>query len=75
MRKFFAFLSGTLTGAAVGAVMALLLAPAPGEELREQALQRMASLRQEIREAAAARRAELEAELARLRGQGTSLAE
>ncbi len=71
MRKMFAFLSGALTGAVVGAMVALLLAPAPGDELREQALQRVEALRREIREAAAARRAELEAELARLRG-GTS---
>lgn len=71
MRKFVAFLGGSLTGAVVGAAMAILLAPAPGEDLREQALQRVEALRREVRAAAAARRAELEAELARLRGQET----
>ena len=71
MRKFVAFLGGSLTGAVVGAAMAILLAPAPGEDLREQALQRVGALCREVRAASPPRRAELEAELARLRGQET----
>ncbi len=35
MNKLFSFLSGLLCGAAVGAVVATLMAPASGSELRE----------------------------------------
>ncbi len=69
MRKIISFLSGALTGAVVGAAVALLLTPAPGEELRAQWQQRAQTLLAEMRRAAQERRAELEAELARLRGE------
>ena len=40
MRKMFSFLAGALSGAAVGAVLVLLLTPASGEELRTEAKNR-----------------------------------
>ena len=69
VRKISRFLNGVLTGAAVGAALALLFAPAPGDELRARWQQRAQGLLDEVRQAAQERRAELEAELARLRGE------
>ena len=68
MRRFTTFLAGTLCGALVGAVTALLLAPYAGEELRIRARERIDAFRDEVREAYATRTAQLEAELANLRG-------
>ena len=67
MRRFFSFLMGTLTGALVGAAVALLFAPTSGEELQSRARERVTSLRDEVREAYDARVAQLEAELESLR--------
>ncbi len=63
MNKTFSFLVGAIAGAIVGAVAAILLAPAPGSELQEQIRTRMQELIEKGREAAAARRAELEVQL------------
>ena len=68
MRRFTTFLAGTLCGALVGAVTALLLAPYAGEELRMRVRERIDTFRDEVREAYATRTAQLEAELASLRG-------
>ena len=68
MRRFTTFIAGTLCGALVGAVTALLLAPYAGEELRARARERIDAFRDEVREAYATRTAQLEAELANLRG-------
>jgi gas vesicle protein len=68
MRRFMTFLAGTICGALVGAVTALLLAPYAGEELRSRALERIEVFRDEIREAYATRTAQMEAELEALRG-------
>jgi gas vesicle protein len=67
MRRFFSFLVGTMTGAVVGAAVALLLAPMSGEELQNRARDRMTNLADDIRDAYAARVAQLEAELEDLR--------
>lgn len=67
MRRFFSFLMGTLTGALVGATVALLLAPSSGEELQSRARERFVSLKDEVRQAYEARVAQLEAELETLR--------
>lgn len=67
MRRFMSFMAGAVCGALVGSVAALLLAPASGEELREQFVGRVEGLREEVRDAYASRVAQLEAELERLR--------
>lgn len=70
MRRFMSFLSGAFLGALVGAVAALLLAPASGEDLQLRARERLLSLRDEVRDAYASRKAQLEAELEALRQPG-----
>jgi len=67
MRKVFGFTLGALVGGLIGGVLALLLAPASGEQLRGEIRQRGASFSAEVQNAAATRRAELEARLAQLR--------
>ena len=67
MRRTMSFLSGTAMGALVGAALALLFAPASGEELRNQMQERANRMQSEVQNAAAARRAELEQQLAVLR--------
>ena len=67
MRRFMSFLTGAVMGALVGATLAILLAPASGEELRSQIRSRAIQLQEDIRQAAAQRRAELEEQLAALR--------
>jgi gas vesicle protein len=63
MRKAVSFLIGVLSGAIVGAAVAILLAPASGKELQGRMRTRVQELIEEGRRAAAARRAELEAQL------------
>jgi gas vesicle protein len=67
MRRFMAFLTGSLCGALVGAVAALLLAPYSGDELRQRTRERLDSFRDDVREAYDARREQLESELEALR--------
>lgn len=67
MRKFFSFLMGVMAGGIVGAALALLLTPAPGEDLRSQVTGRYHTIQEEVRQAAIARRAELERQLQELR--------
>jgi gas vesicle protein len=67
MRRFMAFLTGSLCGALMGAVAALLLAPYSGGELRQRTRERLDTFRDDIREAYDARREQLEAELESLR--------
>ena len=40
MRKFFSFVAGIMSGSVVGATVAILMAPASGDELRGQARSR-----------------------------------
>ena len=63
MRKTISFLIGAFSGAIVGAVVAILLAPSSGQELQGQMRTRVQGLIEEGRRAAAARRAELEIQL------------
>jgi gas vesicle protein len=67
MQRVISFLSGVLTGALVGAAVALLFAPESGEEVRLQIQERSIRLKDDIKAVADARRAELERELAALR--------
>ena len=67
MRRLTMFIAGSICGAAIGAIAALLLAPTSGEELRGMAKDRAESIRDEIIEAYESRTAQLEAELESLR--------
>jgi gas vesicle protein len=67
MQRVISFLSGVLTGALVGAAVALLFAPESGEEVRFQIQERSIRLKDDIKAVADTRRAELERELAALR--------
>jgi gas vesicle protein len=67
MQRFGNFVVGIVTGALVGSIAALLLAPMSGEELRTQAAERADAVRLDVLEAYEARVAQLEAELDRLR--------
>ncbi len=73
MKKVFSFLLGVVSGAMVGAVTAILLAPYSGSELQERVRTRAQDLVDEGRRAAANRRSELQAQLeAFKRGTGPS---
>ena len=67
MSKILAFLGGVLSGAIVGAVSALLLTPASGTDLKQQAQQRYTDMLDEGRKAGEARRAEVIAEFEALK--------
>jgi gas vesicle protein len=67
MRSITSFLEGFALGGIIGAVVALLLAPSSGEELRLQMQNEADRIRSEVSEAAQTRRAELEQQLAALR--------
>jgi gas vesicle protein len=65
--KVIGFLVGAALGVLVGGVTALLLAPASGNELRQQIRDRAQYVQDEVKNAAEQRRAELEKQLADLR--------
>jgi gas vesicle protein len=67
MRSTGSFLLGALLGGIIGAAAALVLAPAPGNKLRDQVRDYVGSVRNQINQAAITRRAQLEHELAMLR--------
>ncbi len=67
MRRLTMLLAGTICGALVGAVTALLVAPYSGQELRDRMELRARQIQDEIREAYDTRRAQLEQELEALR--------
>lgn len=67
MRRIFSFLLGGISGALVGAVIALLLAPAQGTDTRGMLRERVVTVRMDVQAAAAARRADLEHQLSQLR--------
>lgn len=67
MKRALSFLRGLIVGGVLGASVALILAPASGEELQKQLRERSDQIRNEVTQAAAARRAELEQQLATLR--------
>ncbi len=67
MSKLLAFLGGVLSGAIVGAVSTLLLTPASGEDVKQQARQRYNDMLDEGRKAGESRRAEVIAEFESLK--------
>lgn len=67
MRRVFSFLLGLSAGGLVGAVIALLLAPARGVDTRLELRDRARAITDEVKAAAISRRAELEQQLAQLR--------
>ena len=67
MRRVFGFLIGATIGGLVGATLALLFAPASGEEIRSQITDRTQLLAAEIRQAADSKRIELQERLEILR--------
>jgi gas vesicle protein len=67
MRRIFSFVIGATLGGLVGATLALLFAPASGEELRTQITDRSQVFATEIRQAANSKRIELQERLEILR--------
>jgi gas vesicle protein len=67
MRRVFSFFIGATLGGLVGATLALLFAPASGEELRAQITDRSQVFATEIRQAANSKRIELQERLEILR--------
>jgi gas vesicle protein len=69
--RFGRFFEGFILGGLLGAGIMLLLAPASGEEFRNQLRSGAENLRAEVEKAASDRRAELEQQLATLRAPRT----
>jgi hypothetical protein len=67
MHKVFSFMAGAICGALVGSVTALLLTPASGDELRQQATTRWEEALAEAKRASQLKQLELEAEFERLK--------
>jgi gas vesicle protein len=67
MRRFFSFLSGVLSGATVGAAVALLMAPMSGEELLTEVQSRADKLLGDVKATIQEERGRLEAELEALK--------
>ncbi len=67
MRRTLSFFIGVLLGSLAGAVVALLLAPESGADLRNRLRERADNLVSEIRQAAATKRIELQERLDTLR--------
>ena len=67
MRRFFSLIIGILTGSLIGAILALLFAPASGGELRAQISERAQHFSTDIRQAASTKRIELQERLDTLR--------
>ncbi len=63
MRRLMFFVGGILCGLAIGAALALLLAPASGDAMRSDAQHRFDNMMTEARLASDRRRRKLEAEL------------
>ena len=68
MNRFTSFLNGVVIGAIAGAVIALLLAPKSGEDLRDDIGREVDEILEEGRRAAQQRQRELEEQLNQLRG-------
>lgn len=62
MNKLFSFMAGALCGTLIGGVTALLLTPASGSELKESALERWETAKQEAARAMEETRVQLENE-------------
>jgi gas vesicle protein len=72
MRRVFSFLIGASIGGMVAAVLALLFAPASGQELRAQVNDRIKAFSTDIRQAASTKRIELQERLEVLRAPKSS---
>lgn len=68
MSRVFSFLAGGLSGALVGAVAVLLLTPASGEQLRDDAKVRWETAVAEAKRARNEKQAEMEAQFSELKG-------
>jgi gas vesicle protein len=64
MNRALNFLGGLVLGAAIGAVVGLMLTPQSGEDLQRKVRERVNLMIEEGQRAAAERRAELEAQFA-----------
>lgn len=71
MGKVTGFLAGVMSGAIVGSVAALLLAPSSGRELQSRTRERFESLIDDARTAAESKRVQLEAQLEALKAPKT----
>jgi len=67
MQKFFNFLAGIFMGAVVGAVAGVMMAPASGDELRDQFQNRADDMVADLKDAVSSERKRLEAELESLK--------
>ena len=67
MNKLFSFLAGAMCGALVGGVTALLLTPASGSDLRDQAIERWETVKQEAQQARIQTRQQLESEFEQMK--------
>ena len=67
MRRALSFTIGTLVGALVGGLLALLFAPSSGEDLRGQIRDRAEGLVADVRQATNTKRIELQERLEALR--------
>ena len=67
MHKVFSFMAGAICGALVGGVTALLLTPASGNELRQQATTRWEEALTEAKRVSQLKQLEMEAEFERLK--------
>ena len=75
MSRFFNFIFGAVMGAMVGSVVALLLTPTSGENLRRQIQETAIDIQEEVRHAAHDRRVELEKQLEMMRAPQKSASE
>jgi len=66
MRKFMSFVVGAICGAAVGAVVALVLAPASGEKIMRDVQAKWNEVMDEARKAQKETQEQLEQELGRI---------
>ncbi|MCA9902054.1 MAG: YtxH domain-containing protein [Anaerolineales bacterium] len=67
MNKMFSFMAGAICGALVGGVTALLLTPSSGNDLREQAIGRWETAKQEAEAARTQTRQQLENEFEQMK--------
>lgn len=70
MNRFFGFLAGSLCGAVVGATTALLLTPASGDDLKNEAAARWEEALAEARQAMEMTRRDLEAQFEHMKQAG-----
>ena len=67
MQRFFSFLAGVFAGLIVGAIVALLLAPMSGDDLRKQMQERSDELVSDVKSAIEEERKKLQDELESLK--------